>query len=220
MFNKKIDLRQNENVILRRNENQYCKIKTENKAVLKSWMKILCKNCGFSNIYGKKKSTVKENNNNQYLLNKFVENELTEASAHYKNANFLNSSLRSLQKSYLKPIDTNFTGSKSIAGIVSTSVGSINLLNSKLELLFGNLKQSENKEITEPYLNLEECQSGSKNKCRRNSLKLEMKNISKSESFDGYDCIKREILNGSNSSIFHDINEDTLFKVIVNYLIF
>lgn len=197
-----IDLRQNDNMILLRQANEYCKLQTESKATLKSWMKILCQNCGFSNIYGKKKasqsSPLKENKN--MPLKNSHSNELT--CQLNKNVGFIN----------------NSNSQNPIAGILATSVGSIN---AKLDHIFKDKIQYSNQisylnssidENVNPdsYVNLEECQSGTSNTHKKTRYSKKQYESFNSLDEEGYaNIIKTD---SSDSSVFENMDEKTLFK--------
>jgi len=206
-------------------------------------MKVLCQNCGFNNIYSKKKSHREENfyntanPKNNFTLKSICRNSSyeIEASILQKKARSLNNSCIDFSKSFFR--DDNQNNSKSIAGILAMSVGSIDLSNPTIDIIFkrkGKLSHDElfnlNINIDEKsshyYLNLKECKSGLEKifKNGKSSLLFEFKNQSKSKlnissnSLDKYIETNKDILDSSSSFLFQDLNDRVIFDVSFRFI--
>ena len=171
-------------------------------------MKVLCNNCGFNKIFGKKNSNSKENDAGK----------LCTASGSLTN------SPRNVAKTHFHTVDENQSeiSVKPIAGLLATSVGSIN---HKLDILFNkhgypvhskNNASSANISLEEShypdsYVNLEECESGMNTKKTKYFQKeANTLNIT-SSSLDDY-AVKQN-LDGSDSLNFQETDSRTSFKV-------
>ncbi len=228
----KIEFRQNENVVLIRKSEEYCKIQTDNKAKLKSWMKILFQNCGFKNIYGKNKIHKQEIKKVDVVINSLIFDKSceTDAGKIQSKVKSLNNSSLNLSQAFFHTFDCNLNNSKSVAGILALSVGSVDLLNPEIDILFKNrikkcLCPQKNLNLkSDSYLNLEECKSGLEKElnCRKCSISIELKNKLKcvknisSNSLDKYIAINKDSLDTSDSFIFQDLNDRIIFNVSVS----
>lgn len=181
-------MKEKQNLIyLKRDEtSEFCLLGSSDKVYLRQWLSVLCKNCGFSEIYSikshEKTSKSTEKKTLRDLLN------LTETTKKKSN-NFLIRKSKDLQQSLAGNLNnlknSNNKSAKTIAGKAALSVGSFDLCNNPiLDVLFKK-HYKENKiekfnylnlinipaspqTIKESYLCLEQCVSGNSPKKLKN----------------------------------------------------
>jgi hypothetical protein len=103
-------------------------------------MKILFQNCGFNKFYGKNKIHKQENKKVDVVINSLIYNKSyeTDAGKIQNKVKSLNNSSLNLSQAFFHTFDCNLNDSKSVAGILALSVGSIDLLNPEIDILFKN----------------------------------------------------------------------------------
>ncbi len=199
-------------------------------------MKILCQNCGFNNIYGNKKTQRAEdvcdtsgpktkpllnilNKNNYYKI---------EAGRFQIKMKPIRISPFSSSKSFLHTYDELQSNSDSIAGILSMSIGNIDLSNPQIDVFFKkriryldqfqNLKTNTYETNIDCYLNLKECNSGLERIIKNGKYSIlsdiknqqtKLKNSISSNSLEQYS----EILKSSSLFLMQDVNKKVLFNV-------
>ena len=218
-------------------DDEYCKIASDSKASLKSFMKILCQNCGFNNIYGNKKTQRTEDvcdisgSKTKPLLNILNKNNYYEIEAGQfqitkmkpmRNSQFFSS------KSFFHTYDELQCNSDSIAGILAMSIGKIDLSNPQLDVFFKkrircldqfqNLNTNTYETNIDCYLNLKECKSGLERIIKNGKYSIlsdiknqqsKLKTSISSNSLEQYS----EILKSSSLFLIQDADRKVLFNV-------
>lgn len=217
-------------------DDEYCKIVSDNKASLKSFMKILCQNCGFNNIYGNKKAQRAEDvcdtsgSKTKPLLNIPNKNNYYEIEAGQFQLKMkpMRISPFSSSKSFFHTYDELQSNSDSIAGILAMSIGKIDLSNPQIDVFlkkkkrcldqFQNLNTKVHETNIDCYLNLKECKSGLERIIKNGKYTIlsdiknqqsKLKTSISSNSLEQYS----EILKSSSLFLMQDVNRKVIFNV-------